>query len=139
MDGGRIFLHDERSNGQPPQRAEPEWNGHQGVEKKKMPYVDLDIARQHCQEIRELVTRHPGGTRDERALQKVQQACRAATSAVSDRECREHAGAVEDYACEVFAGAAEFRPEMLQELSAILARLAALEALRDAVAQHRAA
>jgi len=104
-----------------------------------MPYVDLDIARKHCQEIRALVSRHTGDTRDERALQQVQRACRAATSAVSDRECREHAGAVEDYACEVFAGAAEFRQEMLHELGALLARLAALEALRDAVAEHRAA
>ena len=104
-----------------------------------MPYVDLDIARKHCQEIRELATSHAGGARDERALQKVQQACRAATSAVGDRECREHAGAVEDYACEVFAGAVEFRQEMLRELGALLARLAALEALRDAVAEHRAA
>ena len=104
-----------------------------------MPYVDLDIARQHCQEIRDLVQRHPGGARDERALQKLQQACRAATSAVSDRECRERAGAVEDYACEVFAGAVEFRQEMLGELDALLARIAALESLRDAVAQHRAA
>ncbi len=104
-----------------------------------MPYVDLDIARKHCQEIRALATSHAGEARDERALQKVQRACRAATSAVSDRECRERAGAVEDYACEVFAGAVEFRQEMLQELGALVARLAALEALRDAVEEHRAA
>ena len=104
-----------------------------------MPYADLDIARKHCQEIRELVARHPGGACDERALQKLQQACRAATSAVSDRECRERAGALEDYACEVFAGAAEFRREMLDELEGLAARIAALEALRDEVAKHRAA
>jgi len=112
---------------------------HQGVEKKKMPYVDLDTARKHCQEIRGLVSRHPCGARDERALQRVQQACRAATSAVSDRECRERAGAVEDYACEIFAGAVEFRREMLDELEALVGRIAALEGLRDAVAKHRAA
>ena len=104
-----------------------------------MPYIDLDIARKHCQEIRALVSHHPCGARDERALQKLQQACRAATSAVSDRECRERAGSVEDYACEVFAGAVEFRREMLDELDGLLARIAALEMLRDAVAKHRAA
>lgn len=104
-----------------------------------MAYADLDIARQQFQEIRELAVRHTGGTRDDRALQRVQQACRAASSALGDRECRERAGAVEDYACEVFAGAAEFRGELLSELEALLARIGALQAHRDAVAEHRAA
>ena len=104
-----------------------------------MAYVDLDIARRHCQEIRDRVVGHPGGVRDDRALQKVQQSCRAATSAVGDRECRERAGAVEDYACELFIGADHLKSEMLRELDALIARLAALECLRDAVAQHRAA
>ena len=104
-----------------------------------MAYVDLDLARQQCQQIRELASRHAGGTRDDRALQRVQQACRAASSALNDRECRERAGAVEDYACEVFAGAAEFRGELLSELDALLARIGALQQLRDAVTKHRAA
>jgi hypothetical protein len=82
---------------------------------------------------------HPGGARDERSLQKVQQSCRAATSAVGDRECRERAGAVEDYACELFVGADHLKSEMLRELDALLARIAALESLRDEVAKHRAA
>ena len=104
-----------------------------------MPYADLDTARKHCQDISELVARHPGGARDERALQKLQRSCRGASSAVNDRECRERAGAVEDYACEVFAGAAQFTKDMLEELEALVARIAALESLRDAVAEHRAA
>ncbi len=104
-----------------------------------MVYVDLDLARQQCQHIRELAARHAGGTRDDRALQRVQQACRAASSALNDRECRERAGAVEDYACEVFAGAAEFRGELLSEVDALLARTGALQQLRDAVAKHHAA
>jgi len=104
-----------------------------------MPYADLDLARKHCEDMRELVARHAGGARDERALQKLQQSCRAATSAVGDRECRERAGALEDYACELFIGAGHFKAEMLRELDALVARIAALEALRDEVARHRAA
>jgi hypothetical protein len=104
-----------------------------------MAYVDLDIARKQCQEIRDLVARHPGGAQDYRALQKLQQSCRAASSAVSDRECREHAGAIEDYACELFAGVDLWKRELARELDALLARLDALQSLRDEVARHRAA
>jgi hypothetical protein len=126
LDDRKKFLHDWRCKRHTQERT-------------NMPYADLDTARRHCQEIRELVTGHLGGTRDDRALQRLQQACRAVTSAVSDRQCRDCAGAVEDYACEVFAGAAEFRQEMLKELDALLARITALAAHRDAVGAHRAA
>ena len=104
-----------------------------------MAYADLDLARSQCREIQELVSRHPAGAQDYRALQRVQQCCRAATSAVSDRACREHAGAIEDYACELFGGADLGKRERARELDALLARLAALGSLRDEVARHRAA
>jgi hypothetical protein len=104
-----------------------------------MTYTDLDIARRHCQDIRELIERHCAGATDYPALQKLQRCCRGASSALNDRECRERAGAVEDYACELFAGAADFRRELLEELDALVARIAAIESLRHAVAQHRAA
>lgn len=104
-----------------------------------MAYLDLDIARRQCAEIRDLVARHPGGAQDYRALQKVQHSCRAASSAVSDRECREHAGAIEDYACELFAGADLWKHELAREIDALLARLSMLQSQRDAVAEHRAA
>lgn len=102
-------------------------------------YLDLDIARKHCEDIRELLERHPGGATDYHALQKLQRCCRGASSALNDRECRDRAGAVEDYACEVFTGAAQFRREILQELDALMARIAAIASLRDAMAKHRAA
>lgn len=104
-----------------------------------MAYADLDLARSQCREIRELVSRHPGGAQDYRALQKVQQCCRAATSAVGDRECRERAGAIEDYACELFSGADLWKRELSQEIDALLARLALLESHREEVGRHRAA
>lgn len=103
-----------------------------------MPYADLDAARRHCSEIRELVERHPSNTTDYRALQECQRCCRGASAALSDRECRERAGAVEDYACGLFAGE-DFRKELLGELDALVSRIAAIAQLRDDVAKHRAA
>lgn len=104
-----------------------------------MPYIDLDSARKYCRQVRELVSRHPAGTRDERALQQVQQFCRAATSALGDRLCRDCAGAVEDYACELFMGADHPRAQLLRELEALETRIEAIEAMRDEVAKQRAA
>ncbi|MGQ0544074.1 MAG: hypothetical protein ACT4P3_01910, partial [Betaproteobacteria bacterium] len=102
-----------------------------------MAYVDLDAARKHCRDIRELVERHSANTIDYRALQECQRYCRGASSAVSDRECRERAGAVEDYACGLFAGT-DYRKEILGELDALLSRLAAIPRQADPDAQASA-
>lgn len=104
-----------------------------------MAHTDLDNGRRYCAQIRELVARHPAGTHDHRALQQLQQFCRAATSALGDRSCRELAGAVEDWACGLFIGADHLRPELLRELDALEARITAIEAMRNEVAKHRAA
>lgn len=116
-----------------------------------MPFLDLQIARRQCQEMRDLIVHRGGGWRDERLLQKLQELSRAATSAVEDREFRERLGTVEDYASALFSddqhqgwarhqmsGIDFLRQYILRELDALLARLQTIEAGRENAMQRAA-
>jgi uncharacterized protein YgfB (UPF0149 family) len=109
-----------------------------------MSFLDLQIARRQCQEMRDLIIHRGGGWRDERLLQKLQELSRAATSAVEDREFRERLGMVEDYASALFSddkhqgwarqqmsGVDYLRQYILIEIDSLLERLRAIEAGRD--------
>jgi uncharacterized protein YgfB (UPF0149 family) len=116
-----------------------------------MSFLDLQIARRQCQEMRDLIVHRGGGWRDERLLQKLQELSRAATSAVEDREFRERLGTVEDYASALFSddrhqewarqqmsGVDYLRQYILAEMGALLERLRAIEAGREKAMQRAA-
>lgn len=114
-----------------------------------MPYTDLENARKHYQEIRELIIHHPGAWPDEKSLRELRDMCRAAAAAVDDAECKERLSAIEDYGADLFSvsghqkwarkqmsGADFLRLQMLRDLDAFHARLFILEATRNALARQ---
>jgi hypothetical protein len=116
-----------------------------------MAFLDLQIARRQCQEMRELIVHRGGGWRDERLLQKLQELSRTATSAVEDRELRERLGTVEDYASALFSddrhqgwarqqmsGVDYLRQYILKEMDSLLERLRVIEAGRENAMQRAA-
>ena len=110
---------------------------------------DLATARRHYAAMRDLIIRHRGGSRDERALGKLCDLARKAATATDDSNCRSLLSAVEGYGTDLFSesghlkwartemsGAHFLRLQILRELDAFHMRLLQLqlEATQDVAA-----
>jgi hypothetical protein len=111
-------------------------------------YSDLDEARAHHAQMRQIVDRHTGAASDFRALSRVLDLCRRAAAAIDDRYCRDKLRLVEDFAAEMFAhsehlkwdrdsvsGAQFLKQQMLDALELFSSRLYSMELRRRTAAR----
>ena len=97
---------------------------------------DLELARIHCDGMRELVLNNPAHWKEEPALELMRSLCARAGAVITDAECRAHLGAIEDYAAALgsaVAGRSWTPPalrqrEILRKLQRLAGRLSELEA-----------
>jgi hypothetical protein len=108
-----------------------------------MTAINVAEARRLHAALRDLFTRHAGGTPDFRALRRVLSLCRTASDAVDDAYCHEKLRLVGEYAAEMLSyrdhakwgrdsaeGVLFLRQQVLNALELYASRLYSLDALR---------
>src|SRR5688572_9088993 len=101
---------------------------------------DIPKARECHMALRRLIIDHAGGWHDKLALRKLGELCRAALSALNDRDCIDSIGRLEDLAENFFSddahyqwrrpgmiGVATLKMEMLKTLAGLRSRIASME------------
>jgi len=103
----------------------------------------LELARIHCDGMRELIANNPAHWKDEHALDLIRALCRRAREVITDRASRAYLSAIDDYAAALcwnaegrgssarLSGPGALRREILRELRLLSERLAELEAERN--------
>jgi hypothetical protein len=103
----------------------------------------LELARIHCDGMRELIANNPAHWKDEHALDLIRALCRRAREVITDGTSRAYLSAIDDYAAALclnaesrslparMLGPGALRREILRELRLLSDRLAELEAQRN--------